>query len=74
MRIMDGMNKQQVIIYLTGKVVEAHSQKALAEKIQVTPSFLNDVLMGKRNPTGKILDYLGLEKVTIYRKKETESK
>lgn len=45
------------------------TQKELAEEIGVSQAFLSDVLAGHREPTGKILDYLGLERVTVYRRK-----
>lgn len=43
-------------------------QKVLANAIGVSESFLSDVLRGHREPTGKILEYLGYERVVSYRK------
>jgi len=43
-------------------------QKIMASSIGVSESFLSDVLAGRREPTGKILDYLGYERVVSYRK------
>jgi transcriptional regulator with XRE-family HTH domain len=52
---------------LSSKRVNAHNQQTLAKAIGVSYAFLNDVLHGRREPTGKILEYLGLERVVIYR-------
>lgn len=43
------------------------TQKELASKIGVSLPFLNDILRGNREPSGKVLTFLGLEKVVIYR-------
>jgi hypothetical protein len=45
----------------------AHNQLTLAKAIGVSAAFLGDVLHGRREPTGKILEYLGLERVVVYR-------
>lgn len=42
------------------------SQAKLAQAIGITPSYLSDVLLGKREPGPKILAYLQLAKKTIY--------
>lgn len=44
-------------------------QKPLAEHLGVSESFLSDVLNGKREPTGQILESLGLERIVTYRRK-----
>jgi hypothetical protein len=44
-----------------------HDQLSLAAAIGVSASFLNDVMHERREPTGKILEYLGLERVVVYR-------
>lgn len=43
-------------------------QAGLAGAIGVSPPFLNAVLQGTKEPAGKILGYLGLERVVLYRK------
>ncbi len=42
------------------------TQAALAKKIGVSRSFLNDVLLGKREPSGKVLSWLGFVRVVRY--------
>jgi transcriptional regulator with XRE-family HTH domain len=46
------------------------TQRQLAQEIGVSPQFLNDILHGKRVPSGKVLDYLGFERVVLYRPRE----
>jgi predicted transcriptional regulator len=43
------------------------TQTELAARIGVSLPFLNEILRGTREPSGKVLDYLGLERVVIYR-------
>jgi len=50
-------------------VVEKQTQASLADQIGVSRSFLNEVIRGSRPPTGKILDFLNLERHVIYTKK-----
>lgn len=42
------------------------SEKALAEKIGISPAYLNDILSGRRNPGPMVLKFLKLEKRTVY--------
>lgn len=44
----------------------AGSQRALARSIGVSASFLNDIILGKREPSGKPLQFLGLVRVVSY--------
>lgn len=41
-------------------------QKELAKMIGISESFLSDVLAGRREPTGKILEFFGYERVVTY--------
>lgn len=50
-------------------VARSGSQKATAREAGCSPAFLNDVLKGRREPSGAILDALGLERVIYYRAK-----
>ena len=43
------------------------SQKDLAKQIGVSLPFLNSTLNGAREPQGKVVEFLGLERVVIYR-------
>lgn len=56
----------QVIELLKAEAEKAGTQKALAKAMGVSASFLSDIILGKRDPTGKVLDYLGLVKSHAY--------
>ena len=45
------------------------TQTALARELGVSLPYLNDVLHGRRELAGKVLDALGLERVISYREK-----
>lgn len=64
-------NEKQVVDLLRVHLEHYYgrSQKTLARDIGITPGFLNDVLKGRRAPTGKVLKYLEFTKVVVYRKK-----
>lgn len=50
-------------------IARAGSQKATALEAGCSYAFLNDVLHGRREPSGPLLDALGLERVVTYRPK-----
>lgn len=52
--------------YLQAVVQHMGSQKAVADAAQVAPSFLSDVLKGRREPTGNILSLLRMERTVHY--------
>lgn len=56
------MNGEQVRAMLAHKAEKLGSQKALASAIGVSASFINDILQGKREPSGKPVEFLGLER------------
>lgn len=58
-----------VIRELRRQVRIAGSQVTVARWASVSPQFINDVLSAKRSPTGKLLDFLGFEKETVYIRK-----
>jgi hypothetical protein len=66
------MTEQQVIDLVRAEVEKAGSYRALGAKWGVTPSYLCDLLQGRRAPGPKLLRPLGLERVVTveYRKKE----
>ena len=43
------------------------THKALAEKIGISPQYLHDILSGHRAPGIKVLVFLKLEAITVYR-------
>lgn len=62
------MNADEVREMLRKRLKDA-TQRAIAEDIGVTEGLLSHVLVGRRPPNGKVLEYLGLEKFVSYRKK-----
>lgn len=43
------------------------TQKALAKKIGISPAYLNDILMGRRGLSPKVVKFLGYEKIVCYK-------
>lgn len=52
---------------LKPRIGRPRTQKELAAEIGVSTPFLNDILNGNREPSGKPLKFLGLERVVTYR-------
>lgn len=61
------MTPVQVRKLLDGMADTAGSQKNLAAQLDVSESYLSDVLTGRREPGEKLLEALGLERVVTYR-------
>lgn len=61
------LTEQEVMDRLRAAVAAAGSQRAYAEQIGVSQTYLSDVLTGNRTPGEKILTALGLEAVMMYR-------
>lgn len=62
------MTNDDVIRLLWQHVHKYGQQAILAKKIGITPAYLHDVLNGRREPAGKILEYLELKRVVTYEK------
>jgi len=59
-----------VISLIHAEISRLGNQKALSEVAHVSPSYLSDILAGKRNPNPGILKYLGLKVQLMYAKVE----
>jgi hypothetical protein len=77
-KVVRVLTVDQVRAMLHAKVLELGNprnghggQRPLAARLGVSQTFLSDVLNGKREPTGPILESLGLERVVTYRTKES---
>ena len=66
------MTREGVVRLIQTRVKEAETAVRVADKWEVSPQYLSDVLSGKREPGAKILKCLGLERVVMYRKMEKE--
>ena len=62
----DMLTSDQVVRLLEREVTSRGSQRKLAREIGVSPTFLNDILRRKCEPTGKVLAYLRLERRVQY--------
>ena len=51
---------------LHAEALKLGSQRALASKIGCSPTFLNEVIKGTREPSGPVLDHLGLQRRITY--------
>jgi DNA-binding transcriptional regulator YdaS (Cro superfamily) len=60
---------EQVRQYLREECAEAGSQKAWAQKHGLSPAYITDVLLGRREPGEAIVSALGFERLTVYRPK-----
>lgn len=69
----DMLTESQVIERLRTACEQAGGQKAFAQQHELTPTYVHDVLHGRRPPAYRILDALGLERVVIYREKIDEA-
>lgn len=59
------ITQDQVVAHLRA-IAKADTQSSLARQIGISRSFMSEVINGTRPPTGKILDYLGLQSRTVY--------
>lgn len=64
------LTETQVIERLRAACDAAGGQKAFAKQHQLTPSYVHDVLHGRRPPADRILAALGIERVTVYQEKD----
>lgn len=69
----DVMTLEQVREELRSMLACWGEQKQLALQMGVSPSFLNGILQGRKVPSDKILDHLGLERVVLYRRTKRKS-
>lgn len=67
-KVNESMTKSELLQHLRRLIDEAGTQKDLAVKLGVSPTYLGDVLLGRKEPGKKLLDALGFERVVIYRK------
>lgn len=61
------MTKETLLGKLTREVERKGSQYRAAESLGVSSQYFNDILTGKREPGGKLLTAMGLERVVTYR-------
>lgn len=65
------MHSADRVLHELRKACEAvGSQIAWANEHKVSAAYLSDVLNKRRDPGGSLLDALGYERVTLYRKRK----
>lgn len=67
------MTKTQLLAILKKQCDRAGSQTAWARENGLSAVYVSDVLTGKRDPAGKLLAALGVERVVSYRRLEGRS-
>lgn len=55
-----------VIEELESRIAKVGSQKACADELEISPSYLHDILKGKRALTPTILSKLGYVRVSVH--------
>ncbi len=65
------MDRDQVLKLLAHACERAGSQTAWAKEAGMSAAYVCDVLQERRAPGDKVLAALGIERVTVYRRKRT---
>ncbi len=60
------MTNEEIIKILWAMVDEKGSQKAVADILKISPSYLNDILSGNRAISDKVAKEVGYFKKTVY--------
>lgn len=59
------MTESELVALLKSRVEQAGSMRALAREFGIQPSYLSDLLQGRRAPGPKVLGPLGLRRVKL---------
>ena len=62
------MNRDEFAVLLGRYIKTAGSQVKAADQLEISPSYLCDLLKGRREPGSKILTALSLRRVVEYEK------
>lgn len=62
------LTNQAVVKMLSVHAERLQSQAELARLVGCSRAFINDILKGKREPSGKVLKFLGVERRVLYAK------
>lgn len=71
--VIRGLDEVEVRGQLTRLAEETGGVRALAKALGVSPSYVSDVLNGRRAPGPPFLAALGLKKVVVYVSVKTEA-
>lgn len=64
---MSYLTEHDIRDFLTG-MIEAGSQKAVADRFGISTGYLGDVIHGRRGVSGEFAKKLGFERVVVFRK------
>ncbi len=69
--MIEQITSGEVLEEIRGKIGYGYSQSQMAQDVGVSGAYVTEVLAGRKAPSKKFLDYLGVEKVvtTSYVKK-----
>lgn len=60
------MNKKELDTFIKGVAAQYKSQREFAKAVGLSPAYVGDVLLGRREPSERFLDAIGVEKVVRY--------
>lgn len=64
---MDTMlTETEMLVLITGAVSKYGSQKALADAMDISPAYLNDILHGRRAISDEVAAFFGRKLVKLY--------
>ena len=69
---MSNMTREQLLARLRRECEQVGSQASWAKANGMSAVYVSDVLAGKREPAGKLLEALGVERVIAYRSKRDD--
>ena len=68
-RRSEEITRDEFIALLRAEIERVGGQNELARRMHISITLLSLILSGEREPRGAVLDYFGIEKIVIYRKK-----
>ncbi len=70
--VQGAWSSEEIREMLRCKAEELGSQKALAAACGVSDQFLSDIILGKREPSGKPLEFLGMRRTVRYERSNAD--
>ncbi len=62
------LGKDEVLEMISSLVLEKGSQAEAAKHLGISGAYLGDILKNNREPGAKVLDALGLERITVFKR------
>jgi len=64
---MTDKEESEMLELINGAVEIYGSQKALADRMGITPAYLSDIINGKRGVSQKVAEFFQRQRVNVYR-------